>query len=124
MNKLIIALCSSAFVFGSASVLAQAGADSMLPLSKMQTEQSKAASAEAKAKWAKMTPEEQAAAKKAARAKKQSELTALDNMACENCYDAKKAAAEAAASKAQPVPTKTERQQDLKNVEKKSGPGQ
>ena len=110
MNKLIVALCASAFTFGSAAALAQ-GDNDMKPLSKMETQDAKAARAAAKAKWASMTPEEQAAAKKAARAKKQSELTALDNQACNFCYDAKQGAADAAASKAMPAPTKAERQQ-------------
>ena len=137
MNKLIVALCASAFAFGSACALAQTAAQTakqpaagafldndMRPLSKMETQDAKAAKAAAKAKWAAMTPDEQAAAKKAARAKKQSELTALDAQACDNCYDAKKAAAEAKASKAMPAPTKAERQQDLNKTIKTQGAGQ
>ena len=110
MNKLIVALCASAFALGSGFALAQ-GDNDMKPLSKMETQEAKEARAAAKAKWAAMTPEQQAAAKKAARAKKQSELTALDNQACNFCYNTKQAAADAAASKAMPAPTKQERQQ-------------
>ena len=111
MNKLIVALCASAIAFGSAYALAQ-GDNTMMPLSKMQTEDAKAARAAAQAKWAKMTPEEQAAARKAARSKKLMDATALDQVASENMqYDAKQGAKEAAASKAQPVPTAKEKQQ-------------
>ena len=60
MNKLIVALCASAFAFGSVS--AMAGND-MKPLSKMETQEAKSARAAAKAKWGKMTSEEKAAAK-------------------------------------------------------------
>ena len=122
MNKLIVALCASAFAFGSVSVLA---GNDMKPLSKMETQDAKAAKAAAKAKWEKMTPDEQAAAKKAARAKKAADLTALESVAQESDrYDAKKGSAEAAATKAQPKPTKEERQKDLTTLEKKAGPGQ
>ncbi len=117
MNKLIVALCASAFALGSGFALAQ-GDNDMKPLSKMETQDAKAASAAAKAKWAAMTPEQQAAAKKAARAKKQSELTALDNAACNFCYNTKKAAAEAAESKAMAAPTKAQRQQDATTMDK------
>jgi hypothetical protein len=89
MNKLHFALCASAFGLGSASAFAQgfSGDNDTKPLSTMQPQDAKAATAAAKAKWAGMTPEEQAAAKKAARAKKQAELTALDNQACGYCYN-------------------------------------
>ena len=113
MNKLIVALCASAVALGSAYALAQGGADnSMMPLSKMQTEDAKAARAAAKAKWDAMTPEQQAAARKAARSKRLMDATALDMVASENMqYDAKQGAADAKASKAQPVPTAKEKQQ-------------
>ena len=104
MNKLIVALCASAFAFGSVSALA---GNDMKPLSKMESQEAKAAREAAKAKWAKMTPEEQAAAKKAARAKKQSEQTALEAVAQESDrYNTKAGAAAAAASKAGPAPAK------------------
>ena len=111
MNKLIVALCASAFAFGSACALAQ-GDNTMMPLTKMDTEQAKAARAAAKAKWDAMTPEQKAAARKAAQNKRLGEATALDHVASENMqYDAAMGKKEAAASKAQPVPTKQERQQ-------------
>jgi hypothetical protein len=52
----------------------------MLPLSTLNTDQMPAARTKAKDHWAKMTPEEQSAAIKAARAKKKEELTALDEV--------------------------------------------
>jgi hypothetical protein len=122
MNKLIVALCASAFAFGSVSALA---GNDMKPLSKMETQEAKAAREAAKAKWAKMTPDEQAAAKKAARAKKQADLTALDTVANSNMsFDAAQAKKDAAASKAQPVPTKQERQQMGTSMDKKASSGQ
>jgi hypothetical protein len=133
MNKLLVTLLASAFALGSASALAQTGGktfavtgdNDMKPLSKMETDEAKAARAQAKAHWAKMTPEEQAAARKATRAKRQSELTALDEMANPNMqYNAKEGAADAAASKAQPVPTKQERQQYGTTMDKKASSGQ
>ena len=110
MNKLIVALCASAFAFGSAYALAQAD-NTMMPLTKMETQDAKAARAAAKAKWAQMTPEEKAAAKKSAAAKNWASWTAVDETASGITYNTKKAAADAAASKAQPAPTKQERQQ-------------
>jgi len=96
MNKLLVALFASAFAFGSVSALAAgstmksstnvstkkaADADiDMQPLSTLDSDQMQAARAKAKDHWAKMTPEEQSAAIKAARAKKQGELTALDEV--------------------------------------------
>ncbi|HEX7271847.1 MAG TPA: hypothetical protein VF420_06835 [Casimicrobiaceae bacterium] len=116
MNKLLLALFASAFVFGTA--LAQPD-NTMQPLSKMQTEDAKAARAAAKAKWDAMTPQEQAAAKKAARNKKLSEATALDEVANDNMmYNAKQGAAEAAKSKEQPKATKEQRAQDVKQSTK------
>ena len=125
MNKLIVALCAGAFAFGSACALAQGGADnSMMPLSKMETQDAKAARAAAKAKWAQMTPEEKAATKKAAAAKNWTSWTAVDETASGISYNTKKAAADAAASKAQPAPTKQERQQYGTTMDKKASSGQ
>src|SRR4249919_1015197 len=111
MNKLLVALCASAFAFGSVSALA---GNDMKPLSKMETEEAKAAKAAAKAKWDAMTPEQQAARKK-----KLTDANALDMVANENMqYNAAQGKADAAASKAQPKPTTAQRQQDLKSMEK------
>jgi hypothetical protein len=122
MNKLIIALCASAFAFGSVSALA---GNDMKPLSKMETQEAKAAREAAKAKWAKLTPEEQAAYKKQAKAKKQADLTALEAVAQESDkYNTKQGAADAAASKTQPKPTAAERQQYGTTMDKKASSGQ
>ena len=95
MNKIVIALFVSTFAFGFASTLAQLPADktgadnTVVPLSKLDAEQAKAARAVAKAKWAKMTPEEKAAAKEASRRKRLSEASAMDMIANGNMsYDA------------------------------------
>jgi len=122
MNKLIVALCASAFAFGSVSAMA---GNSMKPLSKMESQEAKAARAAAQAKWAAMTPEEQAAARKAARNKKLADATALDMVATENMqYNAQQGKADAAASKAQPKPTAAERQQYGTTMDKKAATGQ
>ena len=137
MNKLFAALIAGAFAFVSASALAQAPAQapatkpkpatqpipsdsSLMPLSKMSTEDAKAARAAAKAKWDTMTPEEKAATKTAAAKKRQEELTAMEAVAADQgpVYDTKQGAADAKASKAMPTPTKEQRQQDLKSQEK------
>jgi hypothetical protein len=76
MNQLLVVLLACAFAFTSVSTFADD--TSLVPLSKMSIEQAKVAKKEAEEKWAKMTPEEKAAAKKAARTKKQRDLTALD----------------------------------------------
>src|SRR5580765_6983435 len=104
MNKLIVALCASVFALGSASLLADDS--SVKPISKMETQEAKAARADAKAQWAKMTPEEQAATKKAAAAKNRESWTAIEKVSSGVDYDAAKGAKDAAASKAGPTPEK------------------
>jgi hypothetical protein len=137
MNKLLLAFIASAFAFVAASALAQAPAKQpvptrpiasegdVMPLSKMDTEQAKKAKADAKAKWDSLTPEQQAAYKKSAAQKKRQDLTAMEAVASETgpVYNTKQGAADAAASKAQPAPTKQERQADLKAQEKASKQG-
>src|SRR5215470_15943138 len=118
MNKLLLALIASAFAFVTASAVAQTPAPKpkpatqaipsegdVMPLSKMDTEQ--------------------AAFKKNMKQKKQQDLTALEAVASETgpVYNTKQAAEEAKASKAQPLPTKQERQADLKAQEKASKQG-
>jgi hypothetical protein len=102
MDKLLVAAC--AFIFGSALALAdgdtepqgRATTPSGTPLigdfDSMSTEQDRAARAAAKAKWDKMTPEEQAAVKKAAAKKRRQDLTALEAVASEQgpVYEPKK----------------------------------
>jgi hypothetical protein len=105
MNKLIVALCASTFAFGSSYAMAQADS-SLKPLSKMDTQEAKAARDAAKAQWAKMTPEEKAAAKKSAAAKNRNSWTAVEETSSGVEYDAAKGAKDAAASKAGPAPAK------------------
>lgn len=78
MNNVLVAFCASAFVLGYAPALAQgmSGDNDMNAPRKIEALDAKTAAAAAKAKWASMTPEQQAGAEKAARAKKQAELTA------------------------------------------------
>ena len=104
MNKLLVVLCASIFALGSASLLADDS--SVMPISKMDTQQAKAARDAAKAQWAKMTPEQQAATKKAAAAKNRDSWTAIEQVSSGIDYDAKKGAQDAAASKAGPAPAK------------------
>ena len=127
MNRLLAALMGSVFAFASASAIAQSPSTQPIVttgpgfVSKMSTEEAKKAKAEAKAKWDKMTPDEKAAVKKGMAKKHQDELTAMEAVAGEGdsvVYDAKKGAELAKDSKAQPVPTKAERQKDLKAQEK------
>lgn len=79
MNKLLVALFAGAFAFGSVSALAD-DFDTK-PLSKMDAVEAEAAKADAATHWAKMTLGQQAAALKAAMAKKHADLTALDRIA-------------------------------------------
>ncbi len=104
MNKLLVVLCASVFALASASLLADDS--SVMPISKMDTQQAKAARDAAKAQWAKMTPEQQAATKKAAAAKNRESWTAIEQVSSGIDYDATKGAKDAAASKAGPAPAK------------------
>jgi len=121
MNRLLAVLIGSALGVASGLTVAQSPSTQQIPttgpglVSKMSTEEAKAARAEAKAKWDKLTPDEKAAYKKAAAKKKREELTAMEEVAADQgpVFDAKKAAAEAQASKAQPLPSKQERQADV-----------
>ena len=120
MNKLLATLFASAFAF-SVSAMAQTAAqqdNTMQPLSKMETQDAKAAREAAKAKWDKMTPEQQAAAKKAARSKRLQDANAIDMIANENMQYNPPTKAEQAASKSVPKPTKAERAADVKSATK------
>jgi len=110
MNKLLVTLFAGAFALISTAVFADDS--SLMPLSKMDTEQAKQARADAKAKWDKMTPQEQAAAKKAARAKRLQDANAIDMIANENMQYTPPTKAEQAASKAVAKPTKEQRAKD------------
>jgi len=103
MNKLLVALFVSVFAWAG-SVLADDS--SLKPLSKMDTQEAKAARDAAKAQWAKMTPEQQAATKKAAAAKNRDSWTAIEQVSSGIDYDAAKGAKDAAASKAGAAPAK------------------
>jgi hypothetical protein len=130
MNKLLAILLASTFTFASASVLAQATASPKpetqplrglsVPLKQMDVEQAKAAHAAAEEAWAKMTPQEQAAWKKKARAKRVADLNGMEEYAVEQgaVYDteaAKKAAEQAAAM---PKPSAAERQKAMEQQTK------
>ena len=116
MNRLLVALIVGAFAFISASAFADDS--TMMPLSKMDTEQAKAARAAAQEKWAKMTPQEQAAARKAARSKKLADANAIDMIANDQMSYNPPTKAEQAASKAVPKPTKEQRKEDTKAATK------
>ena len=122
MSKLLVALFASAVGFVAAPAFADD--NDMKPLSKMQTDEAKAAKAAAAAKWATMTPEEQAAIKKGAAAKNRDSWTAIEHVSSGIVYDAKKGAKDAAASKAQPAPTAQEKQQYGTTMDKKASSGQ
>jgi len=118
MNRLLVAFIAGAFALISASAFADDS--SVMPLSKMDTEQAKAARAAAQEKWAKMTPEQQAAAKKAARQKRLADATAIDMVANDNMQYVPPTKAEQAASKEVPKPTKAQREKDLAEQAKKA----
>ncbi|MEP6943598.1 MAG: hypothetical protein ABI981_11715 [Betaproteobacteria bacterium] len=104
MKKLLVALCASTFAL--VGVAAFADDSTMKPLTKMDTQEARAAREAAKAKWAKMTPEEQAATKKAAAAKNRDSWTAIEQVSSGIDYDAKMGSKDAAASKTGPAPAK------------------
>ena len=135
MNRLLAGAIAGAFAFASASVLAQATASpkpetqplrglAIQPLSKMDVEQAKAAHVAAEEAWAKMTPQEQAAWKKKARAKRVADLNAMEEYAVEQgaVYDTE-AAKKAAAQKAMAKPSSAERQKAVQE-QSKSAKGQ
>ena len=77
MKKLLAALVVGAFAFGSVSAVAQEKtAPEPVDQAKLKAERDAA-----KAQYDKMTPDEKAAARKAANAKKQADSDALDRMA-------------------------------------------
>jgi len=76
-KKLIAALFAGAFAFASVSAVA----DDKTPPAPVDQAKLKAERDAAKAKWASMTPEQQAATRKAMQAKRVSELSALELVA-------------------------------------------
>jgi hypothetical protein len=95
-KKLIAALFAGAFAFASVSAIA----DDKTPPAPVDQAKLKADRDAAKAKWAAMTPEQQAATRKAIQAKKVSELSALELVA-QDGGDAPATAAESAQLKSE-----------------------
>ena len=125
MNKLLAALVVGAFALGSLPALAQVVSDKTQSFILTPGEQArlKAERDAAKAKWAAMTPEEKAATKKAASAKRRSELTTVEEMSMGSgteYFNAKEGAAATAASKAGPKPEKPTADQ-TRDVQKSKG---
>jgi hypothetical protein len=121
MKTLLAALVVGAFAFGSLPAMAQDKTESFV-LSPAEQAKLKAARVDAKAKWAAMTPEQKTATRKAANAKKRSELTAVEDLSMgegTDAFNAKEGAAAAAASKAGPKPEKPTAAQ-TKELEKSS----
>ena len=101
MNKLLVALVTSAFAFGSVAAMANDQAPAQpgdktkrpqgaarvveyierVPVSTLDIDQAKAARALAKERWAKMSPAQQMVTQEAAARKEQDRLTALDEVA-------------------------------------------
>jgi hypothetical protein len=120
MNKLLVGLIAGTFAWASVSALA----DDKTPAQPVDQAKLKAEKDAAKAAAAKMTPEEQAAAKKAKHGKKQKEMSKIekegnpatgttDAAAMKKNYDATKNDPKALA-------TKADKQKALKEQEKKS----
>jgi hypothetical protein len=100
-KKLIAALFAGAFAFASVSAIA----DDKSPPTPVDQAKLKAERDAARAKWAAMTPEQQAATRKAMQAKRVSELSALELVAQDNS-DERATAGESAQLKAERVATK------------------
>ena len=87
MKQLFLVISVVAMAIGASVAMAQNtnlandyADNDMKPLSAAQTAQMKAEREAAKAKWAAMTPEQQAAAKKAAQSKKLGDMDAIDRL--------------------------------------------
>jgi hypothetical protein len=87
MKQLFIAISAVVMAIGTSVALAENtnlandyADNDMKPLSAAQTAQMKAEREAAKAKWAAMTPAQQAAAKKAAQSKKLADMDAIDRL--------------------------------------------
>jgi len=108
MKKLLAALVVGAFAFGCLPAMAQEKTQSFI-LTPAEQARLKADRVAAKAKWDAMTPEEKAAMRKSANAKRRSELTAVEELSMGSgteYFNAKEGAAATAASKAGPKPEK------------------
>lgn len=122
MNKLLVALLVGAFAFAAVPAMAQEKTQSFV-LTPAEQARLKADRAAAKAKWAAMTPEEKAAMRKSANAKRREELTAVEELSMGSgteYFNAKEGAAAAAASKAGPKPDKPTAEA-TKEVQKSKG---
>jgi hypothetical protein len=127
MNKLIAALIAATFAFGSVAALAQGGmgGGDQTPPQPVDQAKLKADREKAKADYAKMTPEEKAAYKKAKAAQRQKDLDAQQEKATPL---PPRSAAEQKALNAQKgtpkeITTKAQRQDALKDAEKAPGAG-
>jgi hypothetical protein len=108
MKKLLTALVVGAFAFGCLPAMAQDKTQSFV-LTPAEQARLKAERSAAKAKFDAMTPEEKAAMRKAASAKKRSELTTVEELSMGSgteYFTAKEGAKAAADSKAGPKPMK------------------
>jgi hypothetical protein len=122
MKKLLAAVVVGAFAFGSLTAMAQDKTQSFV-LTPAEQARLKADRLAAKTKWDSMTPEEKAAMRKSANAKRRSELTAVEELSMGSGTDyftAKEGAAATAESKAGPKPAKPTAEQ-TKQLEKSKG---
>ena len=117
MNKLLVALIAGAFVLGSGGLMAQG----VPPVKTEDTAKLKAEKEAAKQAEAKMTPEENAAAKKAKHAKKQKEHAKIESgQNPQGKAAAIEKSAEATKSQPKALPDTQSKQEALKGQEKKS----
>ena len=119
MNKLLIALTVGAFALGSVAALA----DDKTPAARADQAKLKADRDAAKAAAAKMTPEEKAAAKKTKRAARQKEEAQIEKVGQPNApakEETRKKSVDATKGDPKALPTKQDKQQALKEQEKKS----
>jgi hypothetical protein len=124
MNKLIAALVAGAFALGSATAMA----DDKTPAQPVDQAKLKAERDKAKADAAMMTPEEKAAAKKAKRAKKQTEEVQIEKVgnppSGPQKAEAIKKSVDASKNDPKALPDKAAKQKALTETEKKAGAGQ
>ncbi len=122
MNKLFAALIVGAFALGALPAMADDKTRSFV-LTPAEQGRLKAERTAAKAKFAAMTPEEKAAMRKSAAAKKREDLTDVEELSMGSgteYFTAKEGAAATAASKAGPKPSKPTAEQS-KDVQKSKG---
>jgi len=124
MNKLLIALTACAFALGSAAATAQVPQGDKTPAQPVDQAKMKAERDAKKAAEAKMTPEEKAASKKVRHAKKQKEMSKIEQEGNPAAGPADAAAMkksyEATKNDPKALPTKADKQKALKEQEKKA----